>query len=179
MSCYLCCHYCFCNQLFQDKYFLFERLLTHEKPPPKKSSKNAASQQQTSSLTLPSTGEVKVPKKRGPKPKKKPADEVVPSLEESLSLPPPAAPIRTAPAGQSLLKLKLSTSVSGPSPSGVKKHDKSELVFRTPSGGRKGKKRKAEFSEDSSSNDADHLFREAASKTTEQVPDQLFDDIGH
>jgi hypothetical protein len=31
-------------------------------------------------------------------------------------------------------------------------------------------KRKNDFSEDSSSNDADHLFREAASKTTEQVP---------
>ena len=32
-------------------------------------------------------------------------------------------------------------------------------------------KRKCDFSEDSSSNDADHLFREAASKTTEQVSD--------
>ncbi len=166
--------------LFQDKYFLFERLLAHEKPPPKKSSKNASSQQPTSSSsTLPGTGEVKVPKKRGPKPKKKPTDEVVPTLEDSLSLPPPASLIRTAPAGQSLLKLKLSTTTasgSGPSPSGGKK---SELVFRAPSGGRKGQKRKADFSEDSSSNDADHLFREAASKTTEQVPDQLFDDVGH
>ena len=57
--------------------------------------------------------------------------------------------------------------VSGSKP----KRDKSELVFRTPSGSKKGVKRKCDFSEDSSSNDADHLFREAASKTTEQVSD--------
>ena len=103
---------------FQDKYFLFERLLTHEKPPPKKSSKKltdtpSQQQQQTSLLSgtvSSAAGEVKVPKKRGPKPKKKLLDERVPMPDDSMSLPPPLT-VRTAqpPAGQSLLKLKLSS----------------------------------------------------------------------
>jgi hypothetical protein len=149
--------------------------LVHEKPPPKKSKKltDAPTTQQTptTSAALPSTGgEVKVPKKRGPKPKKKLLDErAVPNSDDSVSLPPPPS----LPAGQSLLKLKLSAG----STFGGKNVDKSELVFRTP-GGKKLKRKAADFSEDSSSNDADHLFREAASKTTEQIPDQLFDD-GH
>ena len=98
---------------FQDKYFLFERLLTHEKPPPKKSSKKLTDtplQQQQQSLlsgTLSASGEVKVPKKRGPKPKKKLLDERVPMSDDSI----PPLTVRTAPppAGQSLLKLKLSS----------------------------------------------------------------------
>ena len=103
---------------FQDKYFLFERLLTHEKPPPKKSSKKltdtpSQQQQQTSLLSgtvSSAAGEVKVPKKRGPKPKKKLLDERVPMPDDSMSLPPPLT-VRTVPppAGQSLLKLKLSS----------------------------------------------------------------------
>ena len=64
------------------------------------------------------------------------------------------------PAGQSLLKLKIPVS------------DKSELVFCSPDS-RRGQKRK--IAEDASSSEADHLFREAAAKTTEKVPDQLFE----
>lgn len=152
-------------RLNQDKFFLFERLLSYEKPPPKttrKASDPGNSVPASESGQPGPEGEAKVRKKRGPKPKKKLPEELASTEAEdpavaAASLPAPAA----LPAGQSLLKMKL------PSATGSDHPEASEA--------RRGQKRKADFLTESLTSEADQLFRQAASKMTEQVPDQLFE----
>ena len=152
-------------RLNQDKFFLFERLLSYEKPPPKttrKTSDPGNSVPASESGQTGTDGEGKVRKKRGPKPKKKTVDDLASTEADDPAAAAAQIPVSASlPAGQSLLKLKLPSASSSDQPEAPE--------------ARRGHKRKSEFLRESLTSEADHLFRQAASKMTEQVPDQLFE----
>ena len=103
-------------RLNRDKYFLFERLISYEKPPPKQ----AAPKEETIEIVDGVPKVVRVGKKRGPKPKKREPDSP-PMLHF------PSGESGGYEPGQSLLKLKGSTTAppgSSPVRKRLKKKDK-------------------------------------------------------
>ena len=111
-------------RLNRDKYFLFERLLTYEKPPPKTSLPKEEKIEMVDGVPT----VVRVGKKRGPKPKKRDPGSPPPLTPNSSLL---AAALEP---GSSLLRLKSNsigqnspqhhTSNNSPSPSGRKRGPK-------------------------------------------------------
>jgi len=103
-------------RLNRDKYFLFERLISYEKPP----TKQAAPKEETIEIVDGVPKVVRVGKKRGPKPKKREPDSP-PMLHF------PSGESGGYEPGQSLLKLKGSTTAppgSSPVRKRLKKKDK-------------------------------------------------------
>ena len=103
-------------RLNRDKYFLFERLLTYEKPP----AKQAAPKEETIEIVDGVPKVVRVGKKRGPKPKKRESDSPPPMMHFPIGE-------NSFGPGQSLLKPKGSSSASLGSSPGRKRGPKKKV----------------------------------------------------